>query len=266
MQQYLDLMNKIIRDGFKKPDSYSLFGESLEFDLSRGFPLIESRKINYKAAFAELACFLKGYTDVRQFNKMGVNFWDNDCYKYSWNNNINKMHDHDLGKIYGFQWKYGFGFDQVEALINNIKKNKYSRRHVLITFNPRDLKAMCLPPCYVSHQVVIHDGKLNLLVHQRSADYCIGVPFDIASFALFQTLLAKDTGFKLGKLKIVFGDVHIYHEHLEGVSLQVQREEGLPSVLKLKSEASLLNFTPDMASIEMYRPQTSIKYLFITQA
>lgn len=265
MKNYKELMEKIIREGYIKKGTLSLFGESLEFNLTQGFPLVTTRKINYKAAFAELACFLEGFTDVRQFNSMGVNFWDHDAYKKSWSENPAKKHEHDLGKIYGYQWKYGFGLDQVKKLVDDLKSNPHSRRHVLITFNPRDLGEMCLPPCYVSHQFYVEDDKLNMLVHQRSADYCIGVPFDIASFALFQSLMAKEVGLKPAKLKIIFGDVHIYEEHFNGVSHQLKREPGYLSFLKLEQNASIFNFRPEMATIGMYKPQESIKYPFQVQ-
>lgn len=267
MRNYRELMEKIIREGIEKADTLSLFGESLEFNLKHGFPLITTRKINYQAAFAELACFLNGFTDVRQFNEMGVNFWDHDCYKESWEKSGKKVFKYDLGRIYGYQWKRGFGFDQIRKLVDNIKTNPESRRHLLITFNPSDLESMCLPPCYVSHQFYVEEKKtLNMLVHQRSADYCIGVPFDIASFALFQNLMAKDTGLNVGTLKVIFGDVHIYKAHFEGVAEQLRRAPGMPCTLKLDNKASLFNFTPDMATIEMYRPQAPIKYPFQVQS
>lgn len=266
MNNYTALMYKIMKEGVEKSDTLSLFGETLEFDLRDFFPLVATRKINYKAAFAELACFLEGFTDVRQFRTMGVNFWDADCFKESWNKNENKMHEFDLGKIYGHQWKKGFGVDQIKNLAEDIKKNPTSRRHILITFNPGDLNEMCLPPCYVSHQFYSTDNCLDMLVHQRSADFCIGVPFDIASFALFQTLMAKETGLKPRKLKIIFGDVHIYKAHFEGVKDQFRRtDKEQHTLLTLSPEASLFNFRPEMAEVTNYFPYGVINYPFQVQ-
>jgi thymidylate synthase len=265
MKSYLDLMKKIIFEGTKKSDTISLFGESLEFDLREGFPIVTTRKINYQAAFAELACFLKGFTDVKQFKAMGVNFWDHDAYKSSWVNSPFKKHHDDLGKIYGYQWRKGFGVDQIKTLIENLTANPESRRHLLITFNPADLKEMCLPPCYVSHQFYSVDGFLDMLVHQRSADYCIGVPFDLCNFALFQHLLAKDTGLKPRKLKIIFGDVHIYEAHFDKLKEQYGRAPLQKPELVLANSASLLHFTPDMATLKGYTFKDAINYPFQVQ-
>jgi len=268
MINYLNLMDKILTKGLPQGDTISLFGESLDFDLERdGFPLVSSRKINYKAAFGELACFLKGYTSALQFQGAGVNFWNADCKKPSWAMSGKKTHDNDLGKIYGYQWRYGFGMDQLHELVVNIRKNPESRRHLLMTYNPGDLKEMCLPPCYVSHQFYVREGKyLDMMVHQRSADYCIGVPFDIASFALFQTLMAKQTFLKAGKLKINFGDVHIYNTHIDQAKEQYHV---IPSVSKVHLEiddrSDLFDFTTKDASIYNYYPEASIKYQFMVQ-
>lgn len=265
MKAYTDLMKKIILEGTKKDDTLSLFGETLEFNLSKGFPIVTTRKINYSAAFAELACFLRGYTDVRQFNDMGVKFWDADCFKESWNANVFKGHEHDLGKIYGYQWKEGFGFDQIERLVKAIKDKPTSRRHILTTYNPADIKKGCLPPCYVTHQFYSVEGHLDMLVHQRSADYCIGVPFDVCSFAMFQHLMAKETGLKPRKLKIIFGDVHIYESHFPGVQQQIKKNHlPLPKLI-LDNVASIYNFTPDMAALENYGFHPAIKFPFMTQ-
>lgn len=267
MKNYLDLMRKVIREGSEKSGTFSLFGQSLEFNLADSFPLLTSRKIYYKGAFAELACFLKGTTEITDFNERGVNFWDADCNKPSWNNNPNKQSPTDMGKIYGYQWRYGFGFDQIQKLKLNIRKNPTSRRHVLITYNPKDLDSMCLPPCYVSHQFYSDGKTLDMLVHQRSADLCLGVPFDIASFALFQTLMAKETRLKPGKLKVIFGDVHIYREHLPGVGEHLKRA---PKIVKpqllLHRRATFNNFEPEMARIDRYIYKDPINYPFVVQS
>lgn len=266
MKQYNDLMRKIIFEGVKKSDTLSLFGETLEFDLREGFPVVTTRLINYQAAFAELACFLHGLTSAEEFRNMGVKFWDHDAYKSSWVNSPFRNGEHDLGKIYGYQWKKGFGFDQIKKLIENISANPESRRHLLITFNPADLDSMCLPPCYVSHQFYVQDNTyLDMLVHQRSADFCIGVPFDLCSFALFQHLMAKDTQLVPRKLKVIFGDVHIYKAHFDGVREQLGRTPKQLPYLELSEGASLMNFFPHMANLYSYMYHPSIKYPFIVQ-
>ena len=266
MKNYIKLMSKIIKEGETKGDTLSLFGETLDFDLQKGFPIITTRKINFSAVKGELTCFLRGFTDIRSFNKEGVNFWNADCSKESWVNNPNRKHNFDLGKIYGFQWKEGFGFDQISSLVSSIKNNPESRRHILITFNPRDLSSMCLPPCYISHQFYSVNGRLDMLVHQRSADYCIGVPFDIASFALFQSLMAKEVGLSPGKLKIVFGDVHIYKKHLSLSKEQVLLRPKKQPSLSICKHASILDFYSHQANLEGYNPRPSIKYAFQVQS
>lgn len=267
MKNYIALMKKIIKEGHEKNDTFSLFGETLEFNLAEGFPLITTRKMNFNLVSGELACFLKGYSDVREFQNLGVNFWDADCNKDSWVNSGKKVYKYDLGKIYGVQWKRGFGFDQIKTLVDNIKSNPSSRRHILITYNPADLDWGCLPPCYVSHQFYVGDGEtLDMMVHQRSADFCLGVPVDIASFALFQTLMAKETGLKPGKLKIIYGDIHIYRAHLEGLSDHLTREpQDLPHLV-LKNDTSILDFNPSDVYIRGYEPLERIKYPFVVQS
>ena len=269
MINYLTLMKKILYKGLPQGDTISLFGETLEFDLHKdGFPLVSSRKINYKAAFGELACFLQGFSDLKQFHSMGVKFWDADCNKPSWVYSGKKLHDDDLGKIYGHQWRYGFQMDQLHELVINIRKNPESRRHLLITYNPGDLKEMCLPPCYVSHQFYVREGKyLDMMVHQRSADYMIGVPFDIASFALFQELMSRQTFLKAGKLKINFGDVHIYNPHIEQAKKHAKITPNISTVfLEISSRSDLFAFKPEDASINNYYPEAPIKYEFMVQS
>lgn len=266
MKNYQKLMSKIIKDGIDKSSTVSLFGETLTFNLAEGFPILTTRKMNYSAAFAELACFIRGYTDVRQFREMGVKFWDADCAKESWSNSGYKIYDFDLGRVYGYQWKRGFGFDQIGSLVENIKNNPDSRRHILITYNPADLDKMCLNPCYVSHQFYAgENNSLNMLVHQRSADFCLGVPNDIISFAMFLTLMAKSTGRVPGILKIIFGDVHIYKEHFSGVSTQINRSCKVQPKLILDDAADIYNFLPKHATFDTYQSHPKIAYPFITQ-
>jgi len=266
MISYISLMKKIMFEGQNSNGTLSLFGETLDFDLRNGFPLVTTRKINYKAAFGELSCFLNGYTDVRSFKAQGVNFWDDDCYKEKWANNPNKRHEYDLGKIYGYQWTEGFGFNQIHKLIQNLKDNPSSRRHVLITYNPADLAEMCLPPCYVSHQFYVEGKFLNMLVHQRSADFCLGVPFDIASFAAFQSLIAREVGLVPKTLKIIFGDVHIYKEHFEGVKIQIRRKPLDLPALVFDAHTNIRKFSAHNVDAYIYNYHDPIKYPFVVQS
>lgn len=269
MKQYLDLVSKVLLGGqsrvVKANSTLSLFGERLTFNLQNGFPLVTTRKINFEAVIGELYCFTKGFTDVRDFQKAGVNFWNADCDKPNWNKNLNKDNEFDLGKIYGYQWKQGFGFDQIEKIVRELRESPQSRRHVMITYNPKDLNSMCLPPCYVSHQFyVTNQGTLEMMVHQRSADLMIGVPFDIASFALFQSLIAKEIGVKPGRLIINFGDVHIYKEHVTKAFEQIKRVPGELPLLELKD--GIFDFELNTPNLVSYHPQPGMKYDFQVQA
>lgn len=266
MKSYLELVRKVVETGEAKNDTLSLFGEKLEFDLQQGFPLITTRTINFKAVKGELASFLKGFTDIRSFHQFGVKFWDADCNKESWSNNPNKKHEFDLGNIYGYQWRKGFGFDQLVKVVNDLKFNFNSRRQLLMTFNPADLDKGCLPPCYVSHQFYVRNGNtLDMMVHQRSADLMIGVPFDIASYALFQHLLAKEANFYVGKLIVNFGDVHIYNSHFPVVAEQLQRVPRKLPTLELDEHTNIFDFYPHNARVIGYSPVGPLKYKFETQ-
>lgn len=260
-------MRKVIYAGNTQGDTKSLFGESLHFNIEQFFPLVTTRKVNYKAAFAELLCFTRGYTDVRSFQAEGVNFWNADCYKDSWKNSGYQKHEHDLGKIYGYQWVKGFGFNQIEELVKNLKENPLSRRHLLMTYNPADLKEQSLPPCYVSKQFYVRDGLyLDMMVHQRSADLCIGVPFDMTNFALLQTLIAKEVGLIPSQMTVHFGDVHVYKSHVENARIQMLRiPRSHKPVLKVKESASIFDFTLDDIEVQGYEPKESIKYKFEVQ-
>lgn len=268
MSRYQDLMQRVLRLGEKQSDTKSLFGEQLTYDLRRNFPVVTSRKIFYKQALAELYCFINGFTDVKSFREAGVTFWDHDCYKPSWSNNPNKRHEDDLGKIYGFQWRFGFGKDQLIELLVNLKSNPESRRHILSTFNHADLPEMCLPPCYISHQFSVREGKfLDMMVHQRSADLCIGVPYDLVNFAAFQMLVANELGLIARRLQICFGDVHIYNSHLEHAEHQADLQVPYQQTeLILPKGAKVVDYNPKHVELVGYDPMPPIKYKFMVQS
>ena len=260
-------MQRVLRLGENQSDTRSLFGENLVYDLRRNFPIVTSRKIYYKQALAELYCFIKGFTDVKSFQKAGVKFWDHDCYKPSWEANHNKRHVDDLGKIYGFQWRFGFGKDQLVELLINLKAKPESRRHILSTFNHADLDSMCLPPCYISHQFSVREGKfLDMLVHQRSADLCIGVPYDLVNFATFQMLIANELGLTARRLQICFGDVHIYNSHLANAEKQADLQAPYQQTeLIIPKGTKVLEYNPEYVELVGYDPLPPINYDFQVQ-
>ncbi len=263
MKNYLDLAERILVEGQRHNNTYSLFGEQLTFDLRKGFPIVTTRKVNPSLAIGELYCFTKGFTDIRDFQKAGVNFWNADCKKDSWQNNANCTGEHDLGRSYGYEWTKGFGFNQLENLITNLKANPSSRRHILTTFNPKDIKHTALPWCYVSHQFYVEKGFLNMLVHQRSADFILGMAHDLVSFALLQSLMAKEIGLAPKTLKVIIGDAHIYDSHVDKAAIQLSREPF--SLPKLKLTCGLSDFEIGKVKIGGYASHPAIKFPFEVQ-
>jgi thymidylate synthase len=210
--QYRSLIKELLDAPFK-PDrtgtgTYSLFGKTLEHDMSAGFPLLLSKKVSFKAAKFELLWILQGRTDMKYLRDNGINYWDDD-YKRSGRT------DGTLGPVYGKQWRNFNGVDQLQRLITGIITNPNSRRLILSAWNPPELHHMALPPCHYSFQVYINNGKLDLMWQQRSADVFLGLPYDIAMYGLLLELLAKGAGYKPGKLIAQLGDCHLYANHIE---------------------------------------------------
>jgi len=210
--QYRSLIKELLDAPFK-PDrtgtgTYSLFGKTLEHDMSAGFPLLLSKKVSFKAAKFELLWILKGRTDIKYLRDNGINYWDPD-YKRSGRT------DGTLGPVYGKQWRNFNGIDQLQRLIIGIMTSPESRRLILSAWNPSELHQMALPPCHYGFQVYINDGKLDLMWQQRSADVFLGLPYDIAMYGLLLELLAKGAGYQPGKLIAQLGDCHLYSNHLE---------------------------------------------------
>ena len=223
MRQYLDLLNRILREGTPKSDrtgtgTVSVFGHQMRFDLADGFPLLTTKKLHLKSIIHELLWFLAGDTNVRYLQDNGVRIWN------EWADE-----DGDLGHIYGYQWRswpdYDGGFiDQISEVVNTIRTNPDSRRIIVSAWNVADLGRMNLPPCHVLFQFYVADGRLSLQLYQRSADSFLGVPFNIASYALLLQMMAQVTGLKPGEFIHTLGDAHIYNNHLEQVRLQLTRE------------------------------------------
>lgn len=222
MQQYLDLLSHILANGHRRDDrtgtgTISVFGYQIRFDLSKGFPLVTTKKVHLKSIIYELLWFLKGDTNVRYLQEHGVRIWN------EW-----AAPDGDLGHIYGYQWRSwpcpdGTHLDQIAAALHDICHNPQSRRIIVSAWNPGELENMALPPCHALFQFYVSDGRLSCQLYQRSADCFLGVPFNIASYALLTMMMAQVCGLKPGEFIHTLGDAHIYTNHLEQVKEQLQR-------------------------------------------
>jgi len=223
MKQYLDLLRDVRDNGTEKSDrtgtgTRSVFGRQLRFDLSEGFPLVTTKKCHVRSIIFELLWFLRGDTNIAYLKENGVSIWD------EWADE-----DGDLGPVYGKQWRSwaapdGRIIDQMTQLVDGIRNNPDSRRHMLSAWNPADIEDMALPPCHCLFQFYVADGKLSCQLYQRSADIFLGVPFNIASYALLTMMIAQGTGLKPGDFVHTFGDAHLYLNHLEQAELQLSRD------------------------------------------
>ncbi len=240
MQQYLDLMRRVRDHGTQKGDrtgtgTLSVFGHQMRFDLSQGFPLVTTKRLHVKSIIYELLWFLRGDTNVGYLNDNGVSIWD------EWADETG-----DLGPVYGHQWRSwpapgGEAIDQIDLLVDGLKKNPDSRRHIVSAWNPADVEDMALPPCHCLFQFYVADGRLSCQLYQRSADIFLGVPFNIASYALLTHMVAHVAGLRVGDFVHTFGDAHLYLNHLEQSDSQLQRDPLPLPKLVLKAERSELN-------------------------
>ena len=259
MKQYLDLLEHILQNGVKKEDrtgtgTISMFGYQMRFDVSAGFPLVTTKKLHLKSIIHELLWFLKGDTNVRYLREHGVRIWN------EWADPMG-----DLGHIYGYQWRSwpdydGGHIDQITEVIDTIRNNPDSRRIIVSAWNVGDLKRMNLPPCHTFFQFYVADGKLSLQLYQRSADVFLGVPFNIASYALLLMMVAQVTGLQTGDLVHTFGDVHIYTNHIEQVKLQLSRKPRSLPTMRINPEVKdIFSFQYDDFVLENYDPHPHIK-------
>ena len=259
MQQYLDLLGHIRQDGVFRGDrtgtgTYSAFGYQMRFDLSAGFPLLTTKKLHLKSIIHELLWFLAGDTNIRYLNENGVRIWDEWADK-----------DGDLGPVYGRQWRSwptpdGGSIDQISILLDQIRSNPSSRRLVVSAWNVADLEAMVLPPCPCFFQFYVADGKLSCQLYQRSADVFLGVPFNIASYALLTLMIAQVTNLKVGDFVHTFGDVHLYSDHLEQADEQLARTPRALPEMRLNPEAGdLFAFAYEDFEVTGYDPHPHIK-------
>lgn len=259
MQQYLDLLDHVLHDGAHKDDrtgtgTISTFGYQMRFDLQKGFPLLTTKKLHVKSIIYELLWFLKGNTNIRYLNEHKVRIWD------QWADESG-----DLGHIYGFQWRSwptpdGEYVDQISQVIDSIKNNPDSRRHIVSAWNVGDLKNMALPPCHILFQFYVNNGKLSCQLYQRSADLFIGVPFNIASYALLTMMVARATGLQVSEFIHTFGDAHIYLNHIEQVKLQLTRTpRQLPTMVINPRKKDIYGFEYADFELKNYNPHPHIK-------
>jgi thymidylate synthase len=259
MQQYHDLLRHILKNGSRKEDrtgtgTLSCFGYQMRFDLSEGFPLLTTKKVHMRSIIHELLWFLKGDTNIKYLKENGVSIWD------EWADE-----DGNLGPVYGYQWRswpgHGSeGIDQISEVVNTIRSNPDSRRLIVSAWNPADIPQMALPPCHCLFQFYVANGKLSCQLYQRSADTFLGVPFNIASYALLTLMIAQVCDLQVGEFIHSFGDVHLYTNHLEQVELQLSRDiRPLPQMHLNRDIKDLFAFRYEDFNLVDYNPHPAIK-------
>jgi thymidylate synthase len=259
MRQYLDLLRTVLETGIDRPDrtgtgTRSIFGYQMRFDLAEGFPLVTTKKLHLKSIIYELLWFLRGETNARWLQERGVKIWD------EWADE-----NGDLGPVYGSQWRswpdgHGGTIDQIDKLVAGIRANPSSRRHIVTAWNPAEVDEMALPPCHCLFQFYVANGKLSCQLYQRSGDVFLGVPFNIASYALLTHMVAEVTGLMPGEFVHSFGDVHLYANHFDQARLQLSRSPRALPTLKLNhGVTSLFDFTFEDIAITGYDPDPAIK-------
>lgn len=292
MKQYLELLDKICREGVVRDDrtgtgTRGIFGYQMRFNLSEGFPLLTTKRVFLKGVIHELLWFLKGDTNIKYLVDNGVHIWDSDAFRYY--NELCVKHGvlpvdkdtflaaagiespiegyrfGDLNNVYGYQWRSwpkpdGGSIDQIQGVIDTIKSNPSSRRIIVSAWNVADVGSMALPPCHTMFQFFVADGKLSCQLYQRSADTFLGVPFNIASYALLTMMIAKECGLEAGDFVHTLGDAHLYLNHLEQAKEQLKREpRKLPKMRLRDGVKSIFDYTYDDFELEGYDPHPAIK-------
>lgn len=259
MRQYLDLLDFVLKNGAKKDDrtgtgTLSTFGYQMRFDLEKGFPILTTKKLHLRSIIYELLWFLQGNTNVKYLQDNNVRIWN------EWADEKG-----ELGPIYGYQWRSwpnrnGERIDQISQIIDSIKNNPDSRRHIVSAWNVGEIKNMALPPCHILFQFYVADGKLSCQLYQRSADIFLGVPFNIASYALLTMMIAQVTGLKPGEFIHTLGDAHIYLNHIDQVKLQLTRNTFDLPQLEINPEVkSIFDFMYEDFKLKNYEAHPSIK-------
>jgi len=276
---YVELLQKVLNTGEKRQTrnatTYSLFGETLEFDISERFPLLTTKRVYWNGVMKELLWFLKCDTNSKHLEEKKVNIWKgNSSREYLDSIGLKDNAEGDCGPVYGYQWrnfggdyisennpKNGNGIDQLNIIIKLIKKDPTSRRIFMSAWNPTQMREMCLPPCHVSYQFYVHgDGRLDCQLYQRSADLFLGVPFNIASTALLTYIIANITGKKPGKIRIIIGDAHIYENHIDVVKQQIAREiRELPTLDIKNTHEKPEQYDEEDFEITDYKPHPTLK-------
>jgi thymidylate synthase len=261
--QYLKVLARLLKDGVyrdgRNGGTYGLFGEQLRFNLADGFPLLTTKKVHFKGILVELLWFIAGDTNIKFLNDHGVTIWD------EWADTSG-----DLGPVYGKQWRSWEFFDNHEGwkaidqllnVINAIKKDPHGRRHIISAWNPAEIEDMALPPCHTMFQFHVANGKLSCQLYQRSADWFLGVPYNLASYALLTHLVARECGLEVGDFVHTFGDLHLYANHVEQAKEQLTREpKALPSLdLTRAGQKSIFEFEPADVMVNDYWPHPAIK-------
>ena len=259
MKQYLDLLQRVLDEGVRKSDrtgtgTISVFGHQMRFNLQDGFPCLTTKKLHLKSIIHELLWFLAGDTNIKYLNDNGVRIWD------EWADE-----NGDLGHVYGYQWRSwktpdGQTIDQISNLVKSLKENPDSRRHIVSAWNVADIDNMALPPCHALFQFYVADGKLSCQLYQRSADLFLGVPFNIASYALLTMMLAQVCGYQYGEFIHTFGDAHIYLNHIEQVHTQLERTPRPLPKMKINPDVKdMFSFKYEDFELVDYNPYPHIK-------
>ncbi len=258
MREYLQLLETVLRQGLHKDDrtgvgTLSVFGGQLRLDLQRGFPLLTTKKVFFRGIVHELLWFLRGETNIRPLQEAGVHIWD------EWADS-----DGELGPIYGRQWRAwpapdGATIDQLGQVVEQLRHDPHSRRHVVSAWNVAQLPLMALPPCHLLFQFYVAQGRLSCHLYQRSADVFLGVPFNIASYALLTHMVAQVVGLGVGELLVSFGDIHLYRNHIQQAQTQLQREPRRLPTLELDPGCTVLwEFKPEDIGIQGYAPHDAL--------
>ncbi|WP_343698598.1 thymidylate synthase [Caulobacter sp.] len=257
-RQYLNLLADILANGVQRGDrtgtgTLGVFGRQIRFDLAKGFPVLTTKKLHLRSIIIELLWFLKGDTNIAYLKDNGVRIWD------EWADE-----NGDLGPVYGKQWRSwatpdGRSIDQIVALVENLKTNPSSRRHIVTAWNPADVDDMALPPCHCLFQFFVADGKLSCQLYQRSADVFLGVPFNIASYALLTLMVAKVVGLEPGEFVHTFGDAHLYLNHLDQAREQLTREPFDFPTMQIADKRDLFGFEYEDFTLEGYQAHPHIK-------
>ncbi len=268
MRQYLDLLREILEHGVDRDDrtgvgTRAVFGRQMRFDMADGFPAITTKKLAFRSMAAELLWFLRGSRDVKELQRLGSRIWDANAEAEYWKPRAE--FDGDVGRIYGVQWRSwrtpdGREIDQLKQVIQQIRENPVSRRHIVTAWNPGEIDQMALPPCHILFQFFVADGTLSLHMFQRSCDMFLGVPFNIASYSLLLHMIARVTDLEPGEFVHTLSDAHIYHNHFDQVSEQLDREPyPLPTLELNPAITAIDDFTMDDIALPDYRHHPAIQ-------